>query len=175
MPSRKVLLEAILISVIVGIILFAVRANEIAPSLVKFFSGNSVDPATLHLEGEFVESNLGAAEESDGSITVRMIGQQYVFVPRCVLVPVNVPIHLRITSPDATHMLTVDNNDVGLVVGPGGVSHADVRFARTGTYGMPCHHYCGAGHYAMKAQLVVVPAEQFHKLRPEERVSCAPQ
>ena len=32
-----------------------------------------IDPTTLHLEGEFVESNLGTAVEPDRSVTVRMI------------------------------------------------------------------------------------------------------
>ena len=37
----------------------------------------TADPSTLHLGGEFVESNLGSAVEPDGSVTVRVIGQQY--------------------------------------------------------------------------------------------------
>ena len=39
---------------------------------------------TLHLAGEFVESNLGSAVEPDGSVTVRAIGQQYSFTPQCI-------------------------------------------------------------------------------------------
>jgi hypothetical protein len=30
-----------------------------------------IDPTTLHLGGEFAESNLGTAQELDGSLTVR--------------------------------------------------------------------------------------------------------
>ena len=41
-----------------------------------------IDPTTLHLQGEFVESNLGTAIEPDGSVTVRIIAEQYDFVPR---------------------------------------------------------------------------------------------
>ena len=47
----------------------------------------TADPKTLHLSGEFVESNLGSALETDGSVTVRAIGQQYSFTPQCVVVP----------------------------------------------------------------------------------------
>ena len=36
-----------------------------------------VEPLTLHLGGEFAESNLGTAIEPDGSATVRLIGEQY--------------------------------------------------------------------------------------------------
>ena len=41
------------------------------------------DPVTLHLQGEFVESNLGTALELDG-VTVRQIAQQYRWAPNCV-------------------------------------------------------------------------------------------
>jgi hypothetical protein len=34
----------------------------------------TIDPTTLHLGGEFAESNLGTATEPDGSVTVRLIG-----------------------------------------------------------------------------------------------------
>jgi cytochrome c oxidase subunit 2 len=37
----------------------------------------TVDPRNLHLDGEFIESNLGSALEPDGSVMVRAIGQQY--------------------------------------------------------------------------------------------------
>jgi cytochrome c oxidase subunit 2 len=41
----------------------------------------TADPITLHLNGEFIDSNLGSALEPDGSVTVRGIGQQYSFTP----------------------------------------------------------------------------------------------
>ena len=47
----------------------------------------TVDPRTLHLKGEFIDSNLGSAVEADGSVTVRAIGQQYSFTPSCILLP----------------------------------------------------------------------------------------
>ena len=31
----------------------------------------TIDPTTLHLNGEFAESNLGTATEADGSVTAR--------------------------------------------------------------------------------------------------------
>ncbi len=39
------------------------------------------DPRTLHLAGEFIESNLGSALEADGRVTVRAIGQQVLVHP----------------------------------------------------------------------------------------------
>ena len=60
----------------------------------------TADPKTLHLSGEFVESNLGTAVEADGSVTVRAIGQQYSFTPQCVVVPADTPVSFRATSAD---------------------------------------------------------------------------
>ncbi len=62
-----------------------------------------VDPTTLHLQGEFVESNLGTAVEPDGSVTVRLIAEQYDFIPRCVQVPAGTAVKFRLTSADVVH------------------------------------------------------------------------
>jgi cytochrome c oxidase subunit II len=58
----------------------------------------TADPITLHLDGEFIDSNLGSALEPDGSVTVRGIGQQYSFTPSCMLVPADTAITFRATS-----------------------------------------------------------------------------
>jgi cytochrome c oxidase subunit 2 len=134
--------------------------------------GEEPDPATLHLRGEFVESNLGAAEEPSGSLTVRMIAQQFVFVPQCVEVPAGVPITFRVSSADVVHMLSFLGTDYGLKVVPGSVTEATFTFAKPGTLIIPCHEFCGAGHYAMRSQLNVVPRDQFAALLPSERRTC---
>jgi cytochrome c oxidase subunit II len=134
--------------------------------------GNGPDPATLHLSGEFVESNLGAAEEPKGSLTVRMIAQQFVFVPQCIVVPAGVPITFRITSADVVHMLSFLGTNYGLKAVPGAVAEATFTFAKAGEFKIPCHEFCGAGHYAMRGQLDVVPRDQFASLLPGERRTC---
>src|SRR6201987_2829250 len=58
----------------------------------------TADPLTLHLGGEFIDSNLGSALEPDGSVTVRAIGQQYSFTPSCIVVPTDTPVTFRATS-----------------------------------------------------------------------------
>jgi len=57
-------------------------------------------PNLQHLRGEFVESNLGAAEGPAGLLTVRMIAQQFVFVPQCIVVPARVfPSRFELPAP----------------------------------------------------------------------------
>jgi len=153
----------------------ATRYYQIDVPLLHFLRGHHVDPLSLHLAGEFVENNLGTEQNSDGSVTVRMIAQQYLFIPHCIVVPVGVPVHLRITSADAVHSLTFNGTDYAVKVLPGTISDAQLEFPHPGEYQMPCREFCGAGHYAMRSELKVVPREQFPVLRPEERGNCAAQ
>ena len=135
--------------------------------------GDAPDPATLHLRGEFVESNLGTSVEPDGSVTVRLIAQQFNFVPECVLVPAGRPIHIRITSADMVHRYSIAGTAHAIEVVPGHVSESQIQFDNPGEYKAPCHEFCGAGHYDMRSRVLVVARDKFPKSTPEERLTCA--
>ena len=154
--------------------LLATRVNEVDLPVLKALRGkNWVDPQRLHLYGEFVESNLGSAQEPDGSVTVRMIAEQFLFVPRCVLVPAGMPVRLRITSADVEHKFSVEGINYQAEATPGVVIETTLNFPKPGTYEVPCREFCGAGHYAMRSEVLAVPRDQFRNLRPDERVTCA--
>src|SRR5580658_10368817 len=159
--------------VLVGLALLSTRYYLVDLPVWHFFGGgNGPDPRALHLQGEFVESNLGAAECPARSLTVRMIAQQFVFVPQCIVVPAGVPITFRITSADVVHTLSFLGTDYGLKAVPGAVTEATFTFAKAGEFKIPCHEFCGAGHYAMRSRLDVVPRDQFASLLPGERRTC---
>ena len=169
-------LRTFLITVLVLALIPATRYYQIDVPLLRFLRGSHrVDPLSLHLAGEFVENNLGTEQDPDGSVTVRMVAQQYLFVPQCIVVPAGIPVHLRITSADAVHSLTLNGTDYAVKVLPGTISEAQLQFPHPGEYKMPCREFCGAGHYAMRSELKVVPRDQFPALRPGERGSCAAQ
>src|SRR5580692_13171723 len=134
---------------------------------------NSVNPQTLHLRGEFVEGNLGSSDDAGGEVTVRMIAEQYLFVPQCVVVPAGVPIRFRITSADVVHKPTISETGEELKVVPGYVVESHLQFERAGEYHMPCREFCGPGHYTMRSRLLAVPVEQFRRLSREARMGCA--
>jgi len=134
---------------------------------------NQLDPLTLHLHGEFVESNLGTAVAPGGAVTVRLIAQQFSFVPQCVEVPTGTPIRFRITSADGVHRFSISGTDHELEVVPGHVSESSVQFSEPGEYKAPCHEFCGAGHYNMRSRIIVVDRHQFQNPKPEERLTCA--
>jgi cytochrome c oxidase subunit 2 len=121
----------------------------------------TIDPATLHIAGEFVETNLGSAAEPDGTVTVRVLANQYAFTPQCVAVPANTPLHFRATAADVVHGFSVSNSNVNLMLIPGYISNLRTRFEHTGEHVMPCHEYCGTGHAAMWAHVKVMDRDEF--------------
>ena len=131
-----------------------------------------IDPKTLHLSGEFAEHNFGTTVGSDGSVTVRAIATQFMFLPRCIVVPANRRVTLRFASPDVIHGLLITGTNVNTMVVPGFVSQVHTEFTRAGDLLMPCHEYCGLGHSEMWANVQVVAQDAF-KPGPDGRISCA--
>jgi cytochrome c oxidase subunit 2 len=134
-----------------------------------------VDSQTLHLQGEFVESNLGTALEPDGTVTVRIVAETYAFVPHCVEVPAGTPVKFRLTSADVVHGFLLPDTNVNTMVVPGFVAEVRTSFAQAREYLMPCHEFCGLGHHDMWAHVRVVPKERFAGLTTAERKNCARQ
>jgi len=152
------------------------RYYELDAPILRVLGGNRwVDANTLHQQGEFVENNLGTAREADGSYTLRMIAQQYMFVPHCVRIPAGIPVRLRITSADNPHTLTATGLDLTVKAVPGHVTTTVLRVSEPGVFPMPCNEFCGTGHFTMISRMEVVPADQFQNLQPTDRVSCGVQ
>ena len=132
-----------------------------------------IDPAQVYQSPEFSEANLGTAIAADGTATVRMIAQQYSFVPQCVTVPQGAPVTFRLTSADVIHGFIVASSNVNTMVVPGYISDVTGTFPQAGTYRMPCHEFCGFGHAGMAAEVRVVPRDRFNGLKGTERMRCA--
>jgi cytochrome c oxidase subunit II len=133
----------------------------------------TVDPRTLHLGGEFIESNLGSALEPDGSVTVRAVGQQYSFTPTCLLVPTDTQVTFRMTSADVVHGFLVAGSNINLVLVPGYISNLRARFDAPGERLMPCHEFCGVGHEGMWARVKIIDKTAFATLAAQHRrLSC---
>ena len=136
----------------------------------------TVDPRTLHVKGEFVESNLGSAVETDGSVTVRVLAQQYSFTPQCILVPDQTKLSFRATSADVVHGFLIGQTNLNEMVVPGYVASFSARFDAPGEHVMPCHEFCGVGHEGMWARVKIVPRTDFQKLAADRRrVDCVAQ
>ncbi len=166
---RWALIVAAIIVVLVGMmILTGLHWAAMPPSRVE-----TVDVNTLHVKGEFVESNLGTTLGPDGKVLVRVVAQQYSFVPQCIVVPVDTPVTFRATATDAIHGFVVGRSNANTMVIPGFVATFTTTFPALGEHLMPCHEYCGTGHEAMWARVKVISANEFlGRVNREKRLSC---
>lgn len=163
----------VIMATMLAIMMAVIVVTGITHALNPPSNVETIDPTTLHLGGEFAESNLGTAAEPDGSVTVRIVAQQYGFVPDCAQVPVDTPIKFRLTSADVIHGFLLPSTNVNTMVMPGFVAEVRTRFTRPGIYNMPCHEFCGEGHHGMWARVSVIDKDKFPKLAAAERTSCA--
>jgi cytochrome c oxidase subunit 2 len=157
--KRWALISVALITALLGVVAF----TGLHWASMPLSAIEPIDPATLHVSGEFVEQNLGARVRPDGSVVVRLIGQQYAFNPECIVVPVNTRITFRGTSADVVHGLLVTGTNANAMLVPGYVTTFSTTFSHLGDHLMPCHEFCGTGHAAMWAHVKIIPREEFEK------------
>jgi len=162
------LVTAAAVSVIMVFVIFAGVVMHInPPSNVE-----RINPQNLHLSAEFTEANLGTKVEANGQVTARIVTTQFAFVPRCIVLPADTPVTLRLSSPDVIHGILISGTNVNTMVVPGYVSQVHTVFRRTGDLLMPCHEFCGLGHSEMLATVRVVPKAAFHP-GADGRAACA--
>ena len=165
------IVAAIIAILVLMMVVTGLHWASMPPSRVE-----TVDVRTIHTQGEFVESNLGTVLAPDGKVTVRLVAQQYSFVPQCIVVPADMPVTFRATATDTIHGFIVGKTNANTMVIPGFVSTFTTTFQKPGELLMPCHEYCGTGHEAMWAHVQVLPAQEFiAKARSGERLSCVPR
>src|SRR5262249_58212560 len=123
---------------------FVFSARPIATNPASNVGG--IIPKSRLCAGESADKTLGPPVAADGSVPVRAIATQFMFVPACIAVPANRLVTLRFSSPDVIHGLLITGNNVSTMVVPGFVAQVHTEFARGGDLLMPCHEYCGLGH-----------------------------
>ncbi|WP_229883184.1 cytochrome C oxidase subunit II [Pseudorhodoferax aquiterrae] len=166
-----VVVGAIIVALIAMMVVTGVHWSAMPPSRVE-----TVDVKRLHLEGEFVESNLGTVLGDDGKVVVRLVAQQYSFEPQCIVVPAEMPVTFRATATDAIHGFVVGKTNANTMLIPGFVATFTTSFKTAGEQLMPCHEYCGTGHEAMWARVQVLEPQEFlAKAKGGERMSCVPR
>ena len=167
--TRWALAMAAFIFLLLGMIVFTgVHFASMPPSRVE-----TIDATTLDLKGEFVEGNLGTYVAPDGKVFVHLLAEQYAFRPSCLLLPEDVPVTFRATSADVVHGLDIGGTNINTMLVPGYISTFIASIHGVGQHAMPCHEFCGMGHEAMWARVVIVPKAQFDQLaRANPRPVC---
>ncbi|TFW08983.1 cytochrome C oxidase subunit II [Oxalobacteraceae bacterium OM1] len=163
------------VGAVIGLLLVMIAFTSLHWVMMPTKRIETINPSTLHLQGEFVEGNLGSAVEPDGSVTVRVLGQQYSFTPQCIVVPAGTPVRFRVTSADVIHGFLITETNVNVMLEPGYISTFDTTFKQPGDHVMPCHEYCSVGHAGMWARVKVVDRDTFFKqAQSARRQSCVP-
>jgi len=169
---RWTIVVGIIIALLVAMmVVTGIHWASMPPSRVE-----TIDPRTLHISGEFVESNLGTSVTPDGKVVVRLIAQQYSFEPQCIVVPADTPVTFRGTASDVVHGFVVGTTNANTMLIPGFIATFTATFPGTGEQLMPCHEYCGTGHEAMWARVQVIPPDEFQRrIARAERLDCVPR
>jgi cytochrome c oxidase subunit II len=162
---RWTIMSAGLVGLLIGMAIFAGIHKATMPQAWV----ETANPQTLHISGEFIESNLGSAVEADGSVTVRAVGQQFSFTPQCILVPTGTPVTFRATSSDVVHGFLIDHTNINAMLVPGYVSILPAKFDTPGEHPMPCQEFCGMGHEGMWAKVKVIDKAAFFKMAADRR------
>lgn len=150
------------------IVFTGVHFASMPPSRVE-----TIDATTLGLGGEFAGGSLGTHVRPDGKVFVHLLAEQYTFRPSCLILPEGVPVTFRATSADVVHGLDVTGTNVNTMLVPGYVSTFVATIRGVGEHAMPCHEFCGMGHEAMWARVVILPKAQFDLLaRTNPRPVC---
>ena len=162
---RWTIMSAGLVGLLIGMAIFAGIHKATMPQAWV----ETANPQTLHISGEFIESNLGSAVEVDGSVTVRAVGQQFSFTPQCILVPTGTPVTFRATSSDVVHGFLIDHTNINAMLVPGYVAILPAKFDTPGEHPMPCQEFCGMGHEGMWAKVKVIDKTTFFKMAADRR------
>lgn len=104
---------------------------------------------------------------------VHYVARMWNFDPEEVIVPVGSTVDIYVSTRDVTHGLILLGTNLNLMVVPGVVNYARVKFDHLGVHQLLCHEYCGTGHDRMAANLRVVDLATF-KARQSAPAQTAP-
>ena len=157
LERKWITISMIVIGLFVGIIVIDAFFHGVnPPSKVE-----TVDSASLHLNKEFAEDNLGVHVDEKGAIIVRMVAGRYAFFPKHISVPAETAITLRWVSMDVLHGVHIPMTNMSTMIVPGYVAEITTTFPKPGEYPVLCNEYCGLGHNHMWSNISVIAKEDW--------------
>lgn len=88
-----------------------------------------------------------------------------------LVLPVDRPVYLRVTSRDVIHSVHVPALGIKQDAIPGQTNVVRTRITDTGSYQLYCAEYCGAAHSQMLATVRVVGEDEYRRWLQEQRAS----
>lgn len=90
-----------------------------------------------------------------GHVEARILARAWQYTPGEIRVPAGTTVTFRLRSEDATHGFFIPGTTVNAMIIPGEETRVTYRFTQPGEYTIVCHEYCGLGHHAMTARVIV--------------------
>ena len=115
--------------------------------------GRTVDPTTVAQTAPF--DRPGLRRTGHGTYDAYYVGRVFAWSPHEITVPVGATVTFYVTSADVVHGFTIPEEDVNVEILPGWVSSVRHTFRHAGDFLILCNQYCGIGHQAMSARVVV--------------------
>jgi cytochrome c oxidase subunit 2 len=141
---------AIPVGMLVALIVSAFGAGIHLPG-----NEGQVDPTKIAQTAPF--DRPGLVELAPGRYEVRLVAQVWAFAPAEVRIPAGSTVTFVATSRDVVHGLLIHGVHLNVMLLPGQVTRATVRFDRPGEYPVVCHEYCGIAHHIMGGKVIVEP------------------
>ncbi|HEX2608455.1 MAG TPA: cytochrome c oxidase subunit II [Flavisolibacter sp.] len=110
-------------------------------------------PECLPFDKAYLEPKV--AKLDDKTYQVYGVAQMWQFQPAEIYIPVGSEVDFFITSKDVVHGFNIADKNVNLMAVYGNINKTTVKFDKPGIYKITCHEYCGVGHQAMQAQVIV--------------------
>jgi len=110
-------------------------------------------PECLPFDKAYLEPKVTQLDEK--TYQVFAVAQMWQFQPSEIYIPVGSEVDLYVTSKDVVHGFNIYEKNVNLTAVYGNINKSTIKFDKPGVYKITCHEYCGVGHQAMQAQIIV--------------------
>src|SRR4029078_12105338 len=74
---------------------------------------------------------------------IHYVAKMWKFEPEDVMLPVGSTVDIYVSTPDVTHGLALLGTNLNLMVVPGVVNYARIKFDKPRDYQLLCHEFCG--------------------------------
>jgi cytochrome c oxidase subunit 2 len=110
-------------------------------------------PECLPFDKAYLEPKVTQLDNK--TYQVFAVAQMWQFQPNQIYIPVGSEVDFFVTSKDVVHGFNISEKNVNMMAVYGNINKSTVRFDKPGVYKITCHEYCGVGHQAMQAEVIV--------------------
>ena len=110
-------------------------------------------PECLPFNKAYTEPKIVKLDTS--TYQVFAVASMWRFEPAEIFIPVGSEVDFYLSSADVVHGFNIAQKNINMMAVQGAINKTTVRFEQPGVYDIICHEYCGIGHQAMRAQVIV--------------------